>query len=445
MLLDVHKTIDISAFTQAVAELLKTHASLRLAFNKNGDTWQQHYQDYQANWLSQVVQVSDQTPDENVIARYQAQFELAKAPLLRFVYFTKNKTLLCIAHHLIVDVVSWQIMVSELIAFYHGQCQKTKVNATRVNTEFFQWQSYLQAIIEQGSIDRQKDYWLAQLMPTSPELTPFDNSYQNSANQITTLDRTTTASLLKQVNQAYNTKPQEILLTALALTLNNHWQLPEITIELEGHGREADLLKNEKTLDLSSSIGWFTSRFPQKFKALGNDIENNIITYKEQLRHIPNKGIGFGLLCYLHPTSSQSNDWGNSDLVSFNYLGQRNSKIDEFFSLADGLVEKSRAANNQRPHLLDINIMVCNEQLHIDWCYAQSHPLFSQIKQLIESFTLTLNKLISHCLDPKQGRATASDFPLADITDEDFMGLLNELVKQPAISLSDDSPLLNLN
>jgi non-ribosomal peptide synthase protein (TIGR01720 family) len=231
------------------------------------------------------------------------------------------------------------------------------------------------------------------------------------------------------VNAAYNTKTQELLITALVKTLLQHWQLAEVTIELEGHGREHKILTQQSSLDLSRTIGWFTSRFPQKF-SLNNELASEIIATKEQLRQVPDNGASYGVVRYLRGETSDIS-WGFSNLVSFNYLGNRRTAIDGNFSLADGLVSKTRADDNQRPHLLDVNAMIVDDKLTIDWCYAKSHEKFADIEQLIQLFTANVHTIVAHCMSATNGRPTASDFPLAGLSEPSFVALLDEISVLP--------------
>ena len=444
ILLDAKHALNVSSLTKAVQALLMQHATLRLTFEQIDGHWQQCYQTYQSGWENLVVQCCDEELSEQRLTEYQSQLTLSDAPLIRFVYFPKSDALLCTAHHLIVDAVSWQILVEDLLSVYQQQEQNLSgqiaPSLSEIPSEFYQWQAYLTSLIskenqEQSVTTQLVDYWQMQLMPTTAIKKTFDNSYQESTHNITRFDLATTTSLTHIVNDAYNTRTHELLITALAQTLLKHWKISDITIELEGHGRENSILTQDSTLDLSRTIGWFTSRFPQKFTQTPS-LASNIIQYKEQLRNVPDKGASYGVVRYLNANKktvnlSESEHWGQSNLVSFNYLGNRRTEVDENFSLAKGLVKHSRANSNQRPHLLDVNAMIVDGQLVIDWCYAKSHEKFAEIEQLIQLFSVNVHAIISHCMAPDVGRPTASDFPLAALTETTFVELLNELVASP--------------
>ena len=131
---------------------------------------------------------------------------------------------------------------------------------------------------------------------------------------------------------------------------------------------------------------------------------------------MPDNGASYGVVRYLNDEIS-NHSWGFSNLVSFNYLGNRRTAIDGNFSLANGLVSKTRADDNQRPHLLDINAMIVDDKLTIDWCFAKSHEKFSDIEQLIQLFTANVHTMVAHCMSATNGRPTASDFPLAGLSE----------------------------
>ncbi len=434
ILLAVKTRLNLSSLTKAVNELVKQHASLRLAFSQNDGQWQQFYQAYDTDFANAVVSACDEQMSEALLSQYQQQFTLANAPLIRFVYFPNSNALLCTAHHLIVDAVSWQIIVEDLLAVYQQQAQGLPAKLTPVASEFYQWQAYLASLLSKDNQDSEAitsavDYWQQQLSITSAVDSGFNNSYAESCHLSSHFDLATTTSLTHVVNAAYNTKTPELLITALVKTLLQHWQLSELTIELEGHGRESQVLTQQSSLDLSRTIGWFTSRFPQKFSA-NQSLSSDIIDTKEQLRKVPDNGASYGVVRYLNDVLSKVNtgqNWGFSNLVSFNYLGKRRTKIDENFSLAEGLLNNTRADDNQRAHLLDVNAMIVDDKLTIDWCYAKSHEKFADIEQLIQLFTVNIHAIISHCMAPENGRPTASDFPLARLTEHSFAALLDEL------------------
>ncbi|WP_027856249.1 non-ribosomal peptide synthetase [Marinobacterium jannaschii] len=419
LLLDSQLDIDLPALRAASLKLAERHPSLRLRFIQHEGQWLQQYQPLAQDWAERLATEcrSDQL-DDQLLAQLQSGFNLDSAPLLKLVWLPQQRQLLCTAHHLIVDAVSWQILLTDLAALYAAELGDAQAPVAVDAVRFHQWQQQL--VERTAAIDtpQARHYWQQQVQPELPR-SAADNCYGNSAAISTRLDAATTARLLGEANGAYNSRVQELLLTALARLLGQWQQLPEICIELEGHGREAA----ESGLDLSASIGWFTSRYPQKLSAAA-DWASALIHNKEQLRRLPGNGLDYGLLRYL---ATDSDSWPQHSFVSFNYLGQQEQASERPFSLATALCPGMRADENQRPHLLDINALVLAGELHIEWSYPASDPAFARVPMLAEDYLLLLQRLLDHCCDPANGRATAADFPDAGISDAEFIDLLAEL------------------
>ncbi|WP_137169582.1 non-ribosomal peptide synthetase [Marinomonas sp. FW-1] len=424
LLMQCAQTLDMTALRHAVAQLVQHHDSLRLAFVKEGDTWQQTYQTWQDEWLDELVQVSAHEVSDTQLADYQGQFSLSEAPLLRFVWFTPSQQLLCCAHHLIVDAVSWQIVLQDLQNLYQTALNQISVRLPATTSGLDAWQKYLGEWA--NALPQQEiDFWREQHEAQQPKA-DAENLYRHSAHCQLELDQDTTQRLLTESHQAYRTRIHEILLTALVQTLGHAKGLQHIAVELEGHGRETE----QSDLDLSRSIGWFTSRFPLRLPVLSQP-EQAIPAVKEAYRNIPNNGLSYGLARYLADAKGQQ-PWPDTSLVTFNYLGQQTIAMGSnnegaLWQLAQPLCPAMRADDNHRTHLLDVNALVLNGCLVVDFHYPTEHPEFVEAPDLVEQFADNLRNLVEHCCSPSAGRATASDFPEAGIDDAAFLALLKEL------------------
>ena len=164
-----------------------------------------------------------------------------------------------------------------------------------------------------------------------------------------TLSNQQTSHLLQNANKAYHTEVNDLLLTALGLTLQDWNQSTNQFITLEGHGRE----NLNETIDHSSTVGWFTTLYPVELK-LEQDISSSIKSIKESLRTIPNKGIGFGAI---YPE-----ELINLPRISFNYLGQFDSQ-DEYWQVTAENSGMEIQTDNLDMTLININGMVVEGQL----------------------------------------------------------------------------------
>ncbi|AJQ95476.1 non-ribosomal peptide synthetase [Gynuella sunshinyii] len=424
------ETIDCARLRQALATVVQRHAALRLSFEHDGQQWWQRYQPWQAEWQTRLVVEDSRQPDATVLSEWQSDFQLSQAPLIRLVYFPATRQLLACAHHLIIDAVSWQIVLDELQHLYRGQEQSALAPVT---TGFAQWQQILQTAATQLPESSQR-YWSQQsqnatdLLPTDASVTDSStNTYATSRHCLVHLDAAWTRQLLGDAHRAYRTQVPELLLTALVGVLGDWLRSDQVVIELEGHGRET----SDAEIDLSRSVGWFTSRYPQAF-TVSDDADTALISVKETLRRVPGNGLDYGLWRYLAATQDPDSAWPQSSLVTFNYLGREPvAAADSLWQLAQLWCPGMRAPQNRRSHLLDINALIVEGCLQVDWCYPGQDSVFADTPALAQRFIERLQDLLDHCLNDQNGRATAIDFPDAGIDDDAFNALLEELLATP--------------
>ena len=258
-------------------------------------------------------------------------------------------------------------------------------------------------------------YWQEVAQAYQPFATKTDRSHstfgQLSIYNIE-LDAAPTKALLQSVNQAYHTEINDILLAALAQTINGWSKQQQIVIGLESHGREALF----SDLDINNTVGWFTNLYPVALQTEPAITPGDLIkSIKEQLRAIPQNGIGYGLLRYLHPdeairTRLASTRW---DLM-FNYLGQLDSMFSGSTWFGDAQESKGQSISEQYElqESLILNAYVAEGRLIISWNYATDKYEATTIQTLAEQYLTNLRQLIQHCLEGQTLSNTPSDLGL---------------------------------
>jgi len=414
LLLALNAPLEQARFAQAVGALLQRHASLRLVFEASAQGWQQRYQAFSPSQLDGLFQVEDGALDDALLKRWQQGFDLGKAPLIRWVYFPQSQALLCTAHHLLVDAVSWQVLLQELESLY----LQPNVALPAVSAGFHAWSEALQEHRREPAVLAQVGYWQEQLaaeqsVPRQP------NPYGESRTLDMQLSVEHTQWLLGDCHAAYGTQVQDLLVAALAGVIGQ-WQGRErVTLELESHGRSGW----EQGPELSRSIGWHTSRYPLAVDT-ARDSEASIIAAKEALRRVPEQGIGYGLL-----RQDPAHGLGAASLLTFNYLGRVDQWIgaSSLWRLARPVCPAMRAESTRRTHWLDVTALVNEGQLHVEWRYAPKVHDPVLVDELARQFQQRITALLDHCQAPSVGRATASDFADSGLSDDEFLGLLEQL------------------
>ncbi|NEQ70556.1 MAG: non-ribosomal peptide synthetase, partial [Symploca sp. SIO2D2] len=300
-------------------------------------------------------------------------------------------------------------------------------------TAFQDWAVKLLGYGQSQKLQAEVDYWLNQQrsdvvsLPIDYPETEAENTVGNAVNVIQTLSQEETTALLQEVPSAYNTQINDVLLTALVLSFAEWMGTNTVLIDLEGHGRE-ELFTD---VDLSRTVGWFTTIFPVQLQLSSEDIGEVLKSVKEQLRRIPERGIGYGILRYLSGEENlriQLAALPQAE-ISFNYLGQFNSSQAQ---QANWQGAKESAGANQslqgnRTHLLSINSSIAEGQLQIIWTYSSCIHKDTTITYLAENYIQTLRNLIAHCQSPEVGGYTPSDFSTVDLTQEELDDIITEI------------------
>ncbi|MEI3773389.1 amino acid adenylation domain-containing protein [Pectobacterium brasiliense] len=299
--------VDTERLTTMLQALMAQHDALRLACDADG-------QRYLTDVPCPEVLTLDhrQLGDDGLQQAFtvlQSEFDPAQgrtmaAALVR--HHPQADTAVFLAfHHLVIDAVSWRILVDDLERLYLGKPLLPKTSSYR------QWGEALQNYAIQHA--EQLTYWQAQEdgVDQTALMAAKDPQGRASAAMLT-LDEETTGQLVSEANRAFNTDVSDLLLAALTRTLNDLGWGDKARIMLEGHGREAI----DPTLDVSRTVGWFTSTYPVCLQDR-SDWASLIKSSKEQLRQVPDKGVGFNPLRYHHPEGGLL----TLSPIVFNYLG----------------------------------------------------------------------------------------------------------------------------
>ena len=431
VLLDVKadKNFSFAELQVALHALVLQHDALRLRFERAEQGVRQYLssaEDVTAHVSIQEIELQPDEADAKAITahcdRIQASLNLMNGPLLAAGLFKLpggQRKLLLVLHHLVVDGVSWRILLEDFNAALEAAQKQQDVKLGYKTTSYKQWTQALIEGVELGHLNNEIDYWETVIEKEKPSL-PIDYPGGSATVAETVvhsvkLSESFTQSLLRDVHQSYRTEINDLLLTALARSISDWSGNHEIYLELEGHGRESF---SEK-IDLSRTVGWFTSVYPVRLKyENGQSVQDNLKSIKEQLRHIPGKGFGYGALRYLGGPKQNSLllKAPKSDLV-FNYLGQFNSLIENnpWFTVAAENRGHEHSLESVDPHPLSINSHIVGDQLQVDWIFSRS--LFKQetIEKLAQQYIAALEQLIQHCVQPEVFGYTPSDFPLSGL------------------------------
>jgi amino acid adenylation domain-containing protein/non-ribosomal peptide synthase protein (TIGR01720 family) len=357
--------------------------------------------------------------------RLQESINLNSGPLIKLGLFrtVDGDFLLVIVHHLVIDGISWRIFWEDFMQGYQQALNQKKILFPAKTDSYMDWANELELFANSPRMSDSITYW-TKVAETDfvclPKDKPIDceqNKYRDNSISPRVLSAKETRLLLTKANYAYHTEVNDIILTALGRALTQWSGNDRVLIDLEGHGRE----EIGSNLDISRTIGWFTSIYPvvltiESKKGLAFQIKN----MKEELRKIPYKGMTYHVLKYL--TKQQNNQAKKlKPEISFNYLGQFDLDISlKQFKISKLPVGNTISPKAERTHDLEINCMVVENELNISLNYNANAYEEQTMERLCDSFLTQLQEVVAHCTAQKKSVLTPSDVGDQELTLDEF-------------------------
>ncbi|MGF6887585.1 amino acid adenylation domain-containing protein/non-ribosomal peptide synthase protein (TIGR01720 family), partial [Nocardia sp. GAS34] len=347
--------------------------------------------------------------------------------------------LLVVAHHLVIDGVSWRILVPDLAAAWAQVSAGQRPRLAPVGTSMRRWAHGLDTAA--ANLD-ELDWWRSTLAAADPPigtrpLDPVVDVQATSATVKVTLPTAVTRAVLTTLPEAFRGNVDDALIAGLALALTR-WRrrhgdnITETLLTLESHGRDDTVLPGA---DLTRTVGWFTTTYPVRLDLSGIDIDDAfaagaaagaiVKSVKEQLRQVPGHGIGYGLLRYLNTDTALVLGALPDPQVSFNYLGR-------FDTIPDALRESgwmpagsdADGGGAQNPDasaaaVLGINAFTMDTPdgpaLTAAWDYPAGLLASAEVTDLAGLWRDAVTALADHASRPGAGGLTPSDVGLVDL------------------------------
>ncbi|MDL2028349.1 non-ribosomal plipastatin synthetase PpsC [Bacillus subtilis] len=422
-----------NALRPALKKLAEHHDALRMVYRNDDRRWIQINQGIHESQLYSLrtfdLSQSEsgwETQIKQEVADLQQSINLQEGPLLHAALFktlTGDYLFLAI-HHLVVDGVSWRILLEDLSAGYQQAAAGQTIQLPPKTDSYQEYARRIQEYAQSSKLIREEAYWrtveeqqAAELPYEIPHHVNIDSSKRDSLSF--SLTEADTAVLLQNVNHAYGTDTQDILLTAASLAICEWAGGSKLRIAMEGHGREHILPE----LDISRTVGWFTSMYPAliSFENHRDELGTAVKTVKDTLGRIPNKGVGYGMLKYLTHPENKSITFSKTPEISFNYLGQFNDieRQDTFrpSSLGSG---KDITHTWKREQIIEMSAMAADKKLHFNLSYPPSRFHRNTMEQLINRIEHFLLDIMKHCAGQQKAEKTLSDFSSQSLTAEDL-------------------------
>ncbi|NLR57676.1 amino acid adenylation domain-containing protein [Chitinophaga polysaccharea] len=425
LLLHIRDGVDEQALEAVFDGILTHHDALRMVVKyKSGQPFL-----YQPAFISNAIPGrSDLRGTAHAVQQMEKQamdlqtgFSLTDGPLIKMHLFKMDDgdRLLIVVHHLLIDGISWRILLEDLEGGYMQAIKGERISFPPKTSAFLVWNNALPGYATGNNMEKELQYWrqldFSKLLTIEPDVMLSPEPLNKCLSDFS-LSSLNTRQLLTTVNEVYNTEINDLLLSALAISLGQLFGSGHFAIAMEGHGRENIL----PDINISRTIGWFTSIYPiiLNTQNVGN-VGSMIREVKEQLRRIPTKGAGYGLLKYMRSKDNNHAVFQLRPQISFNYLGGFDDVVQNgpFEPAMENKGDNSSIAN---PMIHDIEIQGICIQGRLSFTITCNGSRFSRqtTENIALSYKQALLDVIRHCMEKTTPERTISDFTYKKLTDE---------------------------
>ncbi|MEV4130485.1 amino acid adenylation domain-containing protein, partial [Nocardia sp. NPDC049707] len=469
--------IDHATLVATIGAVFDHHDVLRARLRRGTPTWVFEALERGAVDVDVLVHrvvlpadIDDAELSRRANAEYDAaldRLDPANASMAQFVWFDfpesagRRDVLLVVAHHFVVDGVSWRILVPDLAVAWSQLAAGQPVELPANGTSMRRWAHALLDAAQDPARIAELPFW-QQVSATAQPLLGA-RAFDPAVDTFATVDRVevrlpaeVTDAVLTAIPGRYRGGVNDGLLATLALAVSK-WRGETsggtALVKLEGHGREEGVAAGA---DLSRTVGWFTSAYPVQLDLGGADVAEAftggkamgdiVKSVKEQLLAVPDKGLGYGLLRYLNPETATQ--LGDATQISFNYLGRVSTgEISTqlgalgWVPVADlGQLDAQMDPDMPANGVIDINAIVTDgadgPQLGASFAFPRGLLSRERVQEFADLWVAALHALAAHAQRPDAGGLTPSDLPLVTAGQSDI-----EVWEQHYPALSEVWPL----
>lgn len=369
VLLECGDRIDADALSAALRELVRNHPLLRTAF-RPGQSGPAEAQLLTADsWdgfrISHPSTGNDakrvQGYIEHVAMRTQRAIRIDRGDVFKVHLFKFGEApdrLLLVAHHLVVDMVAWRVLIFELSRMYADLLHDGETRLAPCAASFWDWVDHVDT--SRGEILDRAQAWLTSAEPEGgwrPIELSQDNTERNARTLWLGFGEAETRRLQDEVVVREGIGMHQLLLGIFAYIHARQTGISHLDVEVESHGRIAF----EKNVDISRVIGWHTSTYPVRLRALDIRLPSVLRSCRDQMEAVPDLGMAF---------------WHSGDSerplplasICYNYLGEIDFSHDERvdWNVSSGSLSRARGDHNHRLHDIKISARTIRGRLVID-------------------------------------------------------------------------------
>ncbi|WP_417237021.1 amino acid adenylation domain-containing protein [Bizionia paragorgiae] len=419
VMLKFNTTLSVEDVQLILSKIIAHHDVLRATFRLEEEVIQEIVSPEMDIFIDEHSFEKSINYEEEIIHRVnelQSTINLTDGPLLKIgLYHLESESYLFIAiHHLIVDGISWRILLEDFETLYNQVKTDKELKLPLKTDSFMLWAKRVKEYLQGAAFTNSVKYWEKEGKKETSQIKrdreEGNNSYLTSKKIAFNLNEVATKRLLTKAHLAFNTQVNDLLLAAFINAVASEYDINHIRMDMEGHGREESFINN----NIGRTVGWFTSIYPVTFSTSHNTISSLVKSVKEALRSIPMKGADYLLYNNLESTTVEGR---RTSQMSFNYLGQFDTDVEnKSFEIVPNLKGDDIHLHNERDYDWDILGMVVSGKLEIQLLYNTNHFHDATISRLMSKYQASLEKVINYCCDYKGRELTPSDLTYSKLS-----------------------------
>lgn len=434
ILLHSQENIDMGCLKDAFAILFQHHDALRMDVEElDGTLYHFNQGSLPGEFEINCYELREDSQTDYNIFNYskklQETMQLESDVLMKAEVYktTKGDFLFITAHHLIMDGISWRIILEDLENVYNALLNNRSADLPAKTRSFKAWAESLLNYANSDQIMEEIEYWNAisdQFIDKLPVDYHIEKRVAADMESVKiSLEEDETKKIIKEIHEKFHTEINDILLTAVVMALSEWSGNCKFKIHLEGHGRE----EIEPDIDISRTVGWFTTVYPVIFAVNDtNDLSQLINTVKRTMREIPAKGIGYGALKYLRADQESIRfSSEKSPEIIFNYLGQFDDKSGNRFIVSSKKTYSDKGAEIKEPYKLRWNAYTSNSEFVMEIKYSNNEYRRETIERLKDLFGVSIRKIIEYCTSFSTEECKVEEFDHDELSLDDLSEIVN--------------------
>ncbi|MBR5937349.1 MAG: AMP-binding protein, partial [Clostridiales bacterium] len=345
---------------------------------------------------------------EETCTQIQGSIDLKNGPLVKIAVFEtdNDKVMMFCIHHLAVDGVSWRILIEDFETAVKQLESGDPVVLPKKTASYEMWSEKLEEY-GRGLTGGEKEYWNKMSEKASRLLVEETCQQEEAYYGTVEFSKEVSEKLLKRSGKACGARTNEVLLSGIAKAVGRMTGQEQVSIRLEGHGRE----KLHEAITIDRTVGWFTNIYQLVFDCC-EDPRRSVIEAKEAVRRVPNGGLGYSFIGCDEKTAD----------ISFNYLGDLSAmNLNSRYNCGDWFAEENQT---------DDSIVLDGQAINgiISFSVSCKNGKFNHdfLREFSANFELAVTEAAEYCAEAEEPEKTASDYGVTDMTSVEFERFLAE-------------------